>query len=292
MKRFLSVFLFLVSLFVLLQPRSFAQSSTQSGSVDIKVTINGFLLSLSGYLAPYASITLTSSGNVFASAVADANGNFTFSGVKVAKGFSTFCLDGIDYKRLGESEACFTIPPVNSPYTKSAIFLPPTLGVFRTNVNVGNDALVFGYGMPGAHISIKLDGQVICQKDADSGGYYECNFPITKEGNHQVYADASLHNKQSEPQLKKVLIKGIALAKATPKPPYVPGISFGLPEILVALFILLLLIIVLIVLLRKFKPSWLPHVTLPNPGDMFHHQWDVLFRERKLHHWWMEGVGF
>ena len=230
---------------------------------------------------------------MFASTTADSNGNFAFTSVKVAKGFTTFCLDGIDYKRLGESESCFTIPPVEAPYSRSEIFLPPTLGVFRANVNIGSNALVFGYGMPGATISVKLDGKEACVRTADKTGYYECNILICKEGNHEVYADSVLNNKPSEPQLKRVLIKGIALVKqVTPKPPAVPNVFFGLPGILIALFLLLLLIIVIIVLLRKFKPAWIPRVFIPNPGEVMHHGFDALFRERKLHHWWMKGVGY
>ena len=299
MRRYFAVLLFLLACFITLAEGVWAQTSTptplptQSSDVNVKVTINGFLLTLSGYLAPYASITLVSNGNVFASTVADPNGNFTFSSVRVAKGFTSFCLDGIDYKRLGESEACFTIPPVTGAYSKSGIFLPPTLGVFRANVNVGDKALVFGYGMPGAHIKVHLDNSVACEKNADSGGYYECNILISKEGDHKVYADATLNNKPSEPQLKRVLIKGIALVKqVTPVVPRVPAISFGLPEFLIALFLLLLLIVALIVILRRFKPKWIPAVPVPNPVVVYKHIFHALFRDRRLHHYWMKGVGF
>lgn len=285
-----------ICLFTLPKTQALAQSASQSGQVNIQVTLNGFLLSISGYLAPYASITLTSTGTVFASTTADAQGNFFLPSVKVAKGFTTFCLDGIDYKRLGESEACFTIPPITGPYSKSQIFLPPTLGVFRTDVNVGNNALVFGYGMPGALISIKLDSKTICEKTADEGGYYECNFAIQKEGSHEVYADSTLHSKASEPQLKRILIKGIGLVKlVTPTPAIgrsITDILFGLPGLLIALFFLLLLIILLIIWLKKLHPVWLPRVFVPNPKEVFHHGFDSLFRERKLHHWWIKGIGY
>ncbi len=294
----LSIYLFTFSLLKGLgfQGQVYAQSASQSGDVNIMVSINGYVLDLSGYIAPYASITLTSNGNVFASTVADSQGNFSFSSVRVAKGFTTFCLDAIDFKRLGESEACFTIPPVTGPYSKSQIFLPPTLGVFRTSINVGDKALVFGYGMPGASISIKLDNKVICEKNADEGGYYECNFAIQKEGSHEVYADSKLNSKASEPQLKRVLIKGIGLLKiANPTPAIgknITNILFGLPGLLIALFLLFLLIILLIVWLRKANPAWLPHVFVPDPKQSLRHAFDSLFRERKLHHWWMEGVGY
>lgn len=300
MKKMLLTLLFVFSFAVLLPGRSFAQtasssgSASQSGIVNIQVTINGFALSLSGYLAPYASITLTSNGNTFSSVVADAQGNFSFVNIKVAKGFSTFCLDGIDYKRLGESEACFTIPPVTSPFSKSQIFLPPTIGVFRENVNIGDKALVFGYGMPHAQIRIKLDNQQICEKVADDGGYYECSFAISKEGNHEVYADSQLNGKDSEPQLKRVLIKGIALVKQPTVPPtnFNPNVLFGLPGILIALFLLILLIIFLIVWLKRHPQAWIPRVFVPKAPEVFHHGFDWLFRERKLHHWWMKGVGY
>lgn len=275
---------------------SFAAVASQSAEVNVQVTINGYALYISGYLAPYASITLTSNGTVFASTTADANGNFSFPSVKVAKGFTIFCLDGVDYKRLGESEACFTIPPVVAPYSRTGIFLPPTVGVFRTNVDVGNNALVFGYGMPKALISIKLDNTAVCEKTADEGGYYECNVLIQKAGDHEVYADAKLDGKASEPQLKRVLIKGLGIVKIpTPTPSIaktITDILFGLPGILIALSLLLLLIILIIILLRRYHPAWLPRIYLPNPKEGLHSAWDSLFRERKLHHWWMKGVGY
>lgn len=293
--------LLLVSILRFIVPStSYAQAisptsvASQSGIVNVKVTINGFSLSLSGYLAPYASITLTSGGSSFASVVADAQGNFSFTNIKVAKGFSSFCLDGIDYKRLGESESCFTIPPVTTPFSKTQIFLPPTIGVFRENVNIGDKALVFGYGMPHAQIRIILDKQVICQKTADDGGYYECNFAITKEGNHEVYAEASRNGKDSEPQLKRVLIKGIALIKqptTAPLPGFNPN-QLVVPGILIALLLLILLIIFLIIWLRKHPPAWMPRFYLPNPGDVVQHKFAAFFREKKLHHSWMDGVGF
>lgn len=300
MRRF---FLFISILILLASAKPFfshaqtptsGSSASQSGIVNVKVTINGFSLSLSGYLAPYASITLTSGGNSFASVVADAQGNFSFTNIKVAKGFSSFCLDGIDYKRLGESEACFSIPPLTGAYSKTQIFLPPTLGVFRENVNVGDKALVFGYGMPHAQIRIILDKQVICQKTADDGGYYECNFAITKEGNHEVYAESTLNGKDSEPQLKKVLIKGIALVKKPtigPLPGFNPN-QLIVPGILIALLLLLLLIILLIVWLKRHPPAWMPRFYIPNPGDVVQHKFAAFFREKKLHHHWMDGVGY
>lgn len=294
MRKYFFALLFLIVFLQLFHSISFADTATGSGAVNIQVSINGYSLSLSGFLAPYASITFTSNGNVFASATADASGDFIFSSVRVAKGFSTFCLDGIDYKRLGESESCFTIPPVVGPSSKTQIFLPPTLGVFRADVTVGNKALVFGYGMPQAEIAIKLDGNTICQKTADTTGYYECSFAITKEGNHEVYADSRLGSSVSEPQLKRVLIKGIALAKVTPSPSLskLPALLTGLPGILVGLFVALLLLILLILLLRKFNPAWLPRIYLPRPQEVMHHAFDTLVRERKLHHWWMKGVGY
>ena len=73
-----------------------------------------FYLDIAGFASPHASVVLTS-GDIFLRAtVADSQGNFFISQIKVPSGFSEFCLENIDFQRIGDSLTCFQIPPVTS----------------------------------------------------------------------------------------------------------------------------------------------------------------------------------
>lgn len=281
--------LFLGSLFLRV-PQSRALVATQSGDVNVSVVVNGFLLSMSGFIAPYASVVLSSNGTVIVSTTADAQGYFSFSNVSVAEGLTKFCLDAVDFKRLGESEACITIQPANGILSRTGIFLPPTLGLFRTEVNVGSSALAFGYGMPGEIVTVHINNTVGCTVTADNTGYYQCSIKILKAGQYVLFADGVYQNKPSEAQLKRVLLKGLSITKPTAAPPFVPGqLLVNIPW-WVWLLLVLIGLILLIILLKKYKPTWLPGIGIPSvPVE---HAFDWLFKERKLHHWWMKGVGF
>lgn len=290
------IFFFLFVFSILFLPKvSFASVATQSGITNITVTISGNSLFVTGYIAPFASIALTINGNVITSTVADSQGNFSFSNIAIPKGASTICFDSVDYKNLGASEACISITPVNGVVTKTNVFLPPTLGVQRTQVFVGDNALAFGYGMPGASITVHNNGQTGCIVTADSTGYFQCTISIKSAGNYELFADAVLKGQASEAQLKKILIKGIVLLQPTKAPvvsvpafPKLPGL-FAIPW-WVWLLLLLIVIILIIILLRRFKPELTPAIGVPQVK--VNHLFDFLFKERKLHHWWMKGVGY
>ena len=275
--------------------RAYAAIATQSGTTNITVTISGYSLSVSGYIAPFASISLTVNGNVVVSAVADGQGNFSFSNVVVPKATSVVCFDAVDFKNLGASEACISVTPVNGVITRTNIFLPPTLGVQRTEVFVGNGALAFGYGMPQASITVHINGQTGCVVTADSTGYYQCSILIKQSGQYELFADAVLKGVPSEAQLKKILIQGLAITKPTNAPispvpvlPKFPGL-FSIP-LWIWILLLLIVIILIIILLRKYRPELVPPIG--GPAIKVNHFFDFLFRERKLHHWWMDGVGY
>lgn len=295
MKKVIVFFIFAAS-YLLLTTKVHAQTltqgvATQSGTTNVTVTVSGNSLSVSGFIAPFASIALTINGNIITSTAADANGNFSFTNIAVPKATITVCFDAVDFKKLGESLACITVAPSNGVITKTGVFLPPTLGIQRTEVFVGESALVFGYGMPGSIITVHMNGINGCTVTADATGYYQCNITIQKAGDYQLYADAALQGKPSEAQLKKVLLKGLVSAKVaqvTPVPPSFPGL-FAIPWWVWVLLALIALIL-LIILLRKYRPDLVPGINIP--AVKFESIYDYLFRERKLHHWWMKGVGY
>src|SRR5437762_2985846 len=92
-------------------------------------TENDIYLDISGFASPNASIVMTSDGAFVRSAVAESSGQFFISQIKVSKGFSHFCLEAVDFKRIGDSITCFEIPPVTASTSKTDIFLPPSLGL-------------------------------------------------------------------------------------------------------------------------------------------------------------------
>lgn len=299
MKRFLSIFGFavLLCLYIIFPVKIHAQTATKSGTTNITVTVAGYQLTVSGYVAPFASIALTINGNVITSTTADSLGNFSFTNVAIPKTTSTICFDVVDFKNLGQSEACVSVTPVAGVITKTNIFLPPTLGIQRTEVNVGNNAVAFGYGMPGATITVHISGSTGCIVVADKTGFYQCSILIQKAGSYELYADSVLNGKPSEAQLKKVLLKGLAVEKIPTIAP-IPGLPSIIPSLFaipwwVWLLLVLTGIILLIILIRRYRPSLIPAIGIPGvPSIRLNHLFDFLFRERKLHHWWMKGVGY
>jgi len=296
MKKSIFIFFLLLSFFLLLPVRASAQAATQSATTNITVTVAGNVLNVTGYIAPFASISLTINDTVVTSTVADDLGNFTFTNVAVPKATSTICFDAVDFKKLGDSLACVTVTPIDGVITKTGIFLPPTMGVQRVDVFVGDNADAFGYGMPGATITVHMNGSTGCVTTADITGYYKCSIVIDKAGTYTLFADSVLQGKPSEVQLKKILIKGVTSGKGniTPVPtlPAFPGV-FAIPW-WVWLLLILVVIILIIILLRRYLPHGAPVVGIPAaaPGVRFAHLFDFLFREKKLHHHWMKGVGF
>src|ERR1035437_3160478 len=107
--------------------------SIPSGSLGttVQASVGEFYLNLSGFVSPFASIVLSSDGVLMRTTIADEKGNFSIPQVLIKMGFSHFCLDAIDFKRIGESYTCFTIPPATDSVTMNNIFLPPTLGLSR-----------------------------------------------------------------------------------------------------------------------------------------------------------------
>ncbi len=305
MHRFWKVIIFVLFFFTaaVFVSCAFAQAATQSGQTTIKVTVAGATLNVSGYIAPYASVVMTIDNNIIGSVVADAQGNFSFANVTVPQTTSTVCFTAEDFKQLGTSEACISVKQIDGVISVANVFIPPTLGVQRTDVQVGNDAVVFGYGMPGAQITVHLNTGIGCITTADSTGYYQCHIIIRTIGSNTLYADATLNGKPSEQQLKKVLIQGLTYVKPTPGPtlgfllsptPAIPGLpSLSALPWWIWVLLALIAIILIIILLRKFRPEAVPAVGMPSvPKGKLFHTFDKFFRSRKLHHAWMKGVGY
>lgn len=261
--------------------------------VDVSAAVGQYYISLSGSIAPYASIVLTTNGVVLRSTVADANGYFSFTQVLVKKGFNSYCLTAVDVKRLGQSEGCFTTPTITGSYSRQNIFLAPTIGLFRTQIQVGSNAVIWGYSMPGALVSIHSSDGKVYTATADTAGYYEVRPLISSEGTYDMYATAQFKNQQSVKPTNKVTLIALTFSQQINKNignwftnllTWIHNLPLG------PLWIGLPILILIFILWRKLKAE-------PEGGNIKGKKKERLFFDRllgphKLHHAWMDGVGY
>ena len=195
MKKILFILLFLlISLIFNLKSAPAAQASFK---VPVQAQVGKYYLNLSGYISPYASVVLTIDGIFVRATVADAGGNFSISGVLIKEGFSHFCLEAVDFKRLGDSYTCFDIPPAKGDVTMREIFLPPTLGLSKNVIAEGGETLAYGYTMPGASVTLYLSNGQKLTTFADQTGYYVFHIKNLKAGKYNLYARAIYNHKES-----------------------------------------------------------------------------------------------
>ena len=285
------IFLYFVALIVKVPDIIYAENlyaPAVTHTVSVGAKVGEFTASFSGFIAPYASVVMTIDNTVVRSTVADAYGNFFLSQISIKDGFDHFCLTAVDVRRLGQSKACFQVPPVTGNYTKSGIFLPPTLGLYKTEIQVGEKAKAWGYSMPGATVTLHLsDGRTLTLA-ADKTGYYEFDPKFDKAGDYELFADASYNKQNSEKPVDKVQLKTLTAAAEIGKVVEKGGKSIwnllGGPWgfLLLAIPIIILIIILLRKLLQKrVLPGKKP------AGRKY--PFDFLFRKRKLHHAYFVG---
>ena len=255
---------------------------------NVEASVGEFYLSLSGYISPYASIVLTSDGIVLRTTVADAYGNFSISQVLIKRGFSHFCLDAVDFKRLGESVTCFNIAPAENSITMKDIFLPPTLGLSRTQINAGGDVIAYGYTMPGAMVTLDINGNKLTAT-ADQSGYYEFHLKNIKAGSYMLFASANYRSKESLQPSNKLHLKSLSLWEqflAFLKDIWKRFLSFLASLALGPLWLVIPVIILIIILLYKLWPEKFALIYNNQVLEFFFE----LFRiPKKLHHFWWAG---
>lgn len=183
--------------------KAIATSKISPSPVTVSGQVGQFKLNVSGYISPYASIVMTSDGVFLRATVADKYGMFSFLDILIKKGFSHFCLDAIDFKRLGESYTCFNFNPATGDITMTDIFLPPTLGLSRTEIGENSEALAFGYTMPGATVTLRLSNGKTLTTIADATGYYEFKITGLKAGKYELFATANYNSIESLAPTKK-----------------------------------------------------------------------------------------
>lgn len=246
--------------------------------VNVNAQVGEFVVNISGFASPNASIVLNSDGQFLRSSVADNRGYFYITGLSVRRGASEFCFVAIDFKRLGESESCLITELITQSRDIKDVFLPPTIGLFRKTINAGEEALIFGYSMPGAKVTTKIrDGQSFVTQ-ADSGGYYEYRYKKVPAGTYLLSSEGEFDGKKSLPPKKETKLEALSV------PARVTQITKTLLEtiwelltttIYGFLLILLILLLIIIILIMIIKPAWAKII------------FDKLKRRYPLHHDWL-----
>lgn len=261
-------------------------------AVSVGAQIGEFTANISGFIAPYASVVMTIDNTVVRSTVADANGNFFISQIAIKGGFDHYCLTAEDVKRLGQSKACFSFTPATGNYTKTGIFLPPTLGLYKKEINAGQTAKAWGFSMPGATVTLHLSDGRTLTTTADATGYYEFDPKFEKAGDYELFADASYKKQQSENPVDKVKLKALSVGQQVGNVIQKGGKNIWnlLGEPWGFLLLAIPIIILIIILLRKLlKRRMVPGARGGKVPAKQKTPFDFLFKTHKLHHSWYFG---
>jgi len=247
---------------------------SESGSSVIRASVGRFYLSISGYQSPFASIVLTTkSGQFLRSTTADSGGYFTLTDILITEDFSGFCLIAVDFKRIGESEACIDIDtPVTQNLTYADIFLPPTIGLSRKIINAGEDAEIYGYTMPFAKVYLTINEEVVTLT-ADSTGFYKYLFEDVPAGSYTFSATAELNGKSSLPPTKKVTLEARSIVGQITEIPKEVAEKLPVSNIGLLLLALLLLIAIGILLYKLRFRLWVIIVDKFRKKHKMHHDW-------------------
>ena len=230
---------------------SFASQVQGNLKTQVNAQVGQNYLNLSGYISPYASIVLSSNKVFYKSTTANQFGNFNIPNVLISSNFSSFCLDAIDFKRVGTSEVCISVAPQNGIINKGDIFLPPTLGLARTKISEGSNALIFGYSMPNAKVSLHVSDGEVLGAQTDASGYYKIELKNVKAGKYVLYPTAVLNNKTSLDPSKKFELEALSTAQRSKQQVETLFGKFWrlLTSISILIWLILLLIILIIILL-------------------------------------------
>lgn len=290
MHRFLKPILFSVFILLIVPETSFAQMSQISAppkSATVTAKVAGSYLTLCGLASPFASVIATVGDTLLRSTTADAAGKFFLSQILVNNNIQQICLSAVDFKRVGESNACINIPPITGNTTICDIFLPPTIGISQKEITQGEKSQIYGYTVPGATVTIKINDNTSLNLTADNTGYYTYTFEGKTPGTFTFQSTATFNNQDSLPPQKSVSVKVLSVpekvtkitnqqiekAKKIAQQLIDTGLGFAL--------LTLILITVIIVILIKLNPRWIRFIIakLPERRRPLHHDWLLKFIE-------------
>ncbi len=287
-----SVFGILLSWAIIFLAPATASAANYNFKLSTETTINAqvgkYYLDISGYVSPFASVVLSTDGIFLRSTVADSKGNFYITGVLINAGFSHFCLEAVDFKRIGDSYTCIQVPPAVGSIKKDDIFLPPTLGISKTSIAEGEEFQAFGYTMPNAYVTLKLGNGRTETVLADGTGYYIFKIKNLPSGSYELFATARYNNQDSLSPTRKLQLHSLSLWEQIIA--FIRYIIFRILELLtsIALGPLWLAIPILILIIILILKLWPERFTFISHGPLA-----KLLASRKhpehLHHFYLYG---
>ena len=289
MRKLLIILLFITcSVLLLCFDKAVVSAKTLSitkPDVTVSAHVGAYRLDISGLASPFASVILRSDGVFYRSTTADENGFWEIDDISINKNFSQFCLEHIDFRNLGSSIACFRVPPAKDDITRKDIFLPPTIGLQRSQITAGGNAVVFGYTMPHATVTVHLQNGKSYEVTADEHGYYELTLKNLAAGKYELFATAVYHGRHSENPTTTVKLTALSWWQQILE--WIKNFFIWLWSILTGLglgplwFILLLIPLIIYLIVR----IWPEQFTFIYDSQIY-----VFFHKKKqLHHAWFVG---
>lgn len=262
--------LFIILFFLsIVFPREVSAQST-----NVSASVGKYYVTIRGYVSPFASVVMSQDSIFMASTVADPEGNFTLNNVFVNEGFTDFCLEAIDVKRVGDSYTCLKIEPVFKDLSKNDIFLPPTLGLSGQKINPGSSVFASGYSMPNAKVIINLSKDIKLEILADKNGFYKYEIKDIPAGKYSLFATAQHENKNSEKPTRTKDLEALSIGGL---------LQQNLLLILLIVLLIIIGIILFIILISKRLRNRLKNIILRKPmpkkkiAAPKHHSWFLGF---------------
>lgn len=152
-----------------------------------------------GRAYPASDITLLKDAAVVATTKAGPNASFEITVSNLAAGTYSFGIWGEDSQGFRPITQTFNIAVTSGVTTVvSGIFLPPTIGLNKTQVKRGDVLNIFGQSAPGSQVSITInsDVEILKKTIADAAGAWLYQFDTSEVdyGDHSTRSRGALDN--------------------------------------------------------------------------------------------------
>lgn len=158
-----------------LQITAVVEEQPQQASGNVLPQVDRSTVSLSGYTAPSAKITLLIDGAVSTTLIANSDGSFQITLNNVVFGYYQYSIIIEDSTGVSSSATIINANVYSSePLVYSNLILTPTINSSSISVETNQYFVVQGYAAPGATIYIGLPDQApLATAVADGNGYYQ-----------------------------------------------------------------------------------------------------------------------
>lgn len=156
----------------------------------------------SGKAYPKSFITLLKDAQIAATVIAGSDANFNINLSSLSSGNYIFSLYGEDYKGKRSSLLTFPVSVSSNLITNiNNIFIPPTIGIDKSEVRRGGNITIFGQSVPDAEIIISIISreEIFKKIKADKNGAYayDLNTALFPYGSYIIKAKASIDRQES-----------------------------------------------------------------------------------------------